>query len=207
MLCPRKIYTAQSEKRKHLPFLTVGCLVILFSCACTNVNAGWKESSYRTTLQNVLLEAEFQAGNLFRLRNLVNGQTLLYKDPNNLAVVIPLFGQTSVNLDSADIIQNVQSNSVQTTYSWSDGTVWNVNWSIDGADLVLQTSAQTPAAVDWLFINLTGADMTNHSVTAIDGYGVCHTMTAPYNGPLIASAGTPKNAMPLSHCQAMVTLF
>jgi hypothetical protein len=207
MMCFYKIGANQSKTEKNLPFLTIGCLIILSFCTWIKANATWKESSYRTTLQNGLLEAKFQAGNLFRLHDIINGQTLLYKDPNDLALVIPLFGETSVNLDSADISQNVQNDSVQTTYSWPDGTVWNINWSIDGADLVLQTSAQTPVAVDWFFINLTGADITNHSVTAIDSYGVCHTMTAPYSGPLIANAGTQKNAMPWSHCQAMVTLF
>lgn len=168
----------------------------------------WRQSEYMTTLQNITLRAKFQAGNLCELYDRVNGQTLLYKETNQLEAVIPLFGASSVHLDFADIAQTVQSDSVQTTYSWPDGTSWNIHWSFDGDDLVLQTSAQSPSAVAGFYINLSGCDMTDHSVTAIDGYGVCHTMTAPYTGALmVANGGTQKNAMPWTFCQPMVILF
>ena len=168
----------------------------------------WRQSQYLTTLENSTLRARFQAGNLFELYDLVTGQTLLYKDPAELDPTLLLFGSSSVNLDSADVTQDVQSDSVETTYSWPDGTSWNIGWSFDGGDLVLQNSAQSPSAVDGFYITLTGCNMTSHNLTAIDGYGLCHTMTAPYSGALmVAHGGTQKNAMPWTFCQPMVILF
>jgi len=168
-------------------------------------SGSWRQAQYQATLQNGSLQARFQAGQLYELRDLAFGDLLVSKDPNDLDSILPLFGQTSVSLDSATVSQTVEADSVHTTFSWADGTSWEITWSLDGGDLVLQTSAQSPFAVDGFYVILTGCDIAAHTLVAVDSYGTAHEMRAPYTGSVFG--GNQKNAMPWTLVQPLVVLF
>jgi hypothetical protein len=189
---------------KKFTLISVICLIFLQ----VSEASVWRNATYTNTLENSALRARFQAGNLYELTDLATAELLVNKSPATLPAVLSLFGSTSVDLDNASVAQTVTASSVETIYTWGDGTTWTVTWSLDGDDLVLNTSAHSPAAVDGMYINITGCDIASHSATAIDNYGKCHTMQAPYTGALMVNhGGTVKNSMPWGFAQTMIVLF
>jgi hypothetical protein len=187
-------------------------LILAVSLLCLQVSKAsvWRNVTYTNTLENSTLRARFQAGNLYELTDLATTEILVNINPGDLPAVIWLFGagSGSVNLDDAVVNQTVTANSIETAYTWADGTTWTITWSLDGSDLVLNTSAHSPTAVGGIYINITGCDIASHSATAIDNYGKCHTMRAPFTEPLLlANGGTVKFGMPWGFAQTMIVLF
>ena len=126
------------EKMKRIQVLWIG---VAFLVLCSTVFGGWQDAQYRTTLTNSTLEAKFQAGLIYSLQDLVNGDYLINENPSALNSYPCLFGSSSVSLLTATINQTVTAGSVDSTFLWPSGRSWTLNWSIDGDDLVLQTSA------------------------------------------------------------------
>ncbi|MHB0946573.1 MAG: hypothetical protein ACYC3B_05345 [Sedimentisphaerales bacterium] len=176
-------------------------LVISLICSAQVIYAGWADSTYNKTLSNSTLQAQFQAGNLYKLTNLATGQVLVNKSRFTLPATLYLFGSSSVNLNNATVVQTVSSTSVQTDYTWADGTTWRITWSLDGADLVLNTSAHSPTAKDGFFITLLACDIINHKLVTIDTNGYATAVTNPF------TSGGDKNSMPWSAPQPLVALF
>jgi hypothetical protein len=167
----------------------------------------WQSADLRVTLQSDTVEGKFQAGNLYELTNLSNGQKLINREPASLDAVLPIFGTTSVNLDAASVTHTATASSTATTYSWADGTTWGVNWSVDGDDLVLETSATTPQSVQLFSYFISGTDVINHNVISIGVNGVAHQSTGAFQGPLLTNAGTDQISAPQSQVQPLVALF
>lgn len=167
--------------------------------------SSWQAPQHQVTLSDGTLQARFQSGLLYDLRNISTGSVLLSVPPTSLDSIIPLFGSSGVNMNSATVSQTDTATTLDTTLSWGDGTTWTLEWSIVSGDLVLQMSAATPQPVDGIYLYITGCDIVNHTLVAADGYGVSHTMDAPFVGAVFG--GTVKNAMPWALPQPLVALF
>jgi hypothetical protein len=168
---------------------------------------GWQDAQLQQTLTSNTVEARFQAGNLYQLTNLATGQKLINLNPATLNAVLPIFGTTSVDLSQATVSQTLGPGSVSTTYTWTDGTAWQVDWSVDGDDIVLQTSAQTPSAVSLFSYFIDGADVVNHNVVAADVNGVSTASSGAFTGALLPQLGTSKTSNPQTAVQPLIALF
>ena len=167
----------------------------------------WLDPQFHATLSNSTLEAKFQAGLLYELRDTTDNTILLSKNPATIESTQPLFGQTGVTLDFAAVSQTATAAAIETHFSWTNGDSWHIHWTLDPAsqDLILQMSAQTPAPAEGLYTVLSGADITNHSLVTVDSYGRCHIMQAPFHGSQFG--GDLKNQMPHALVQPLVALF
>lgn len=165
----------------------------------------WQDAALQAVLANGSLQAKLQAGLIYELKDLLSGDILLSINPAQIAAVQPIFGTTQVNLSTASVAQTASSTLVTTTYTWSNGTVWHISWSIDGSDLVLQTSAQTPTAVPMFSYIIENTDIANHTLVTVDVNGVAHEMDAPFSGTQFG--GNDKASMPLTLVQPLVGLF
>jgi hypothetical protein len=195
-----------TRSQRYILTATISFLLVLhFSC---RAYGGWRDALYHTTLENSSLRAEFQAGLLYELENKATGDLLINLNPVSLSASHCLFGTSSVNLDIAAVSQIILSTSVQTTHTWGGGTSWDITWTLTNGDLILQTSAQSPSPVEMLFFNLTGCDIANYKLIAVDNHGASQEMNAPFNGALLlAHGGTNKCDMPGGFAQSLVTLF
>lgn len=178
-----------------------------FAQGGSNTGVNWQDAQLRQTLTSNTVEAKFQAGNLYELTNLATGQKLINMNPVSLDSVLPLFGTLSADLSQASVTQEVGPGSVNTTYTWANGTVWHVDWSVDGDDIVLDTYAQTPQAVSQFSYFINGADAVNHNIVAVDTNGVSNSSSGPFSGPLLAQYGTSKTSNPASGVQPLIVLF
>src|SRR5262249_17381172 len=140
-----------------------------------------------------------------QLKDLQSGQSLISMTPAQIPSVQPTFGTTSVDFSTATVTQTVTSTSIATTYTWPDGTVWHITWSIDGTDLVLQTSAQTPAAVPMFSYLMKGTDISNYTLVGLDSNSVGYDMHAPFTGSQID--GNDETSMPETSIGARVALY
>ncbi|MHB9071145.1 MAG: discoidin domain-containing protein [Sedimentisphaerales bacterium] len=187
-------------------------LALVFSLIFSTqpIYGAWRDAAYNQTLQNNTLEAKFQAGNLYKLTDIVTGHVFVNVIPANLPSTLYLFGSASVSLDSAtNVSQTVVSGSVQTDYTWSNGTTWRITWSISGNDIVLNTSAHNNTAVGGFYIALPPCDVANYTITGVDNRGICATsQPGTFSGPMFpSSGGSDRYAMPYSFAQTMVLLF
>ena len=174
-----------------------------------DISAGtWRDAQFQTTLSNSLLEAKFQAGILYSVRDLVTSEILLSKDPAGLDPTPYLFGSTAVSLAGAAVSHTVLADSVETVLTWGGGTSLTFDWSIDVDDLVLQMSAVSPSPIEQMFLNLSGCDIANHTLVAIDINGTGHEMSAPSTGALLlVNGGSLKWDMPSGFVQPLIVLF
>ena len=158
------------------------CMVLFaVSTACAITRDSWRSEVYRKTLRNDLLEAKFQAGFLYELRDLTYGGRLVSISPDELAAVLPVFGEHEVNLDECKVIQEATRNSIVTTVTAPDGALWRLCWSLDEAgDLILNTSAKTPKPVDQMRMIFGGCDIKEHTMVTICVYGVARPYRAPW---------------------------
>lgn len=160
-------------------------------------SAPWRAESNRVRLQNDSLEASFQAGFLYELKDRVTGRTLLSIDPSNLPAKLPLFGPPAdFSLDACLVTQESTANSVVVRLRAGDQTDWTLRWKIEPGkgDLILQSSAQCAKAVAEFRFPIFGCDITRHTLVWISGYGVGHTANAPWNDVVLGdpeSGGTP----------------
>ncbi|MFT5127802.1 MAG: hypothetical protein ACI8W8_001409, partial [Rhodothermales bacterium] len=142
----------------------------------------WNDAALQATISDGKLQASFQAGHPFDLRDLSTASVLLQNNPTTLPATINLFGGASVDLSQA--VANVSATATSATfqYLWLDGTTWNINWSFSGGDLVCSSDATTTAPVSEMAMNFFGADIANYSCVTIDGTGVSHEMAGSFTG-------------------------
>lgn len=196
--------------RKERCSLTIPAFlsVLLLLLLVVNADAGWRDLAYRNALENADLRVELQAGFIYQLEDKNTTDLLININPVNLSASHCLFGSSSVNLDTATVNQTIGAGYVETVFSWAGGTSWTMTWTLDNGDIVLQMSATSPSPVVTMFFNLTGCNIDDYKLVAIDNYGVAREMDAPYNGALLAAnGGTNKCAMSQGFAQSLVTLF
>src|SRR5882724_11355049 len=104
------------------------CLLLLFARGAALADA-WQDLSYRKILRNDSIEASFQAGQLFELKNLATGRMLISADPREMPANIPLFGSVRFDLGTCHVTQQSSENndSLQVILSAKDGTEWTLH--------------------------------------------------------------------------------
>lgn len=196
---PLNVYTATVQNAAHAAYRV--------QTDPTPVISVWDSPAQRATLQAGTIRARLQAGIPYELSNPATGRKLADLAPDALDSVVPIFGVTSVNLDQATVSQVIRSESTDTTYTWPDGTAWHITWSLDGDDLVLAVSAQTPQPVELFSYFISGLDLVGHSVVGVDVNGVAQESGGPFSGPLFANAGSSKTSAPQTFVQPLLALF
>jgi len=165
----------------------------------------WRSEAYRRTLRNDSLEAKFQAGIIYELKDLTHGGKLISMSPGDLAPIWPVFGEHEVNLDECKVTQEATQNSVGTTFTAPDGTSWQLNWSLDASgDLVFNTWAETPKPVDQIRMIFAGCDIEEHTMVTICVYGVARPYRAPWRDTF-GNVSTTDYARSMNH--PLVALF
>ena len=106
----------------------VTCLMLL---ACVEITFAdtWRDSSYRASLANKSMEARFQCGIIYELKDLTNGQKLILLEPDKLPAAMPLFGAKSINLNECEISYKTNGTSISCMYKSTGGISWTLEWS------------------------------------------------------------------------------
>jgi hypothetical protein len=164
----------------------------------------WRDVSYRNTLTATNIQAKFQAGLLYELKNPATAETLLSIDPATLSASQAIFGSSGVNLDASTVNQTVTSTSVNTTITFTGGGSWTINWSLNGNDLVLQTSATSTSSVTMFAYTIDNGDISTKKLVTVDQNGTGHAIQAPYTGNVF---GGDRTSMPATMTQPLVALF
>lgn len=160
--------------------------------------AGWRDVSNRAALLNDRLEARLQSGILYQLIDRSNGRNLLSIDPSQLPGMLPVFGQgNSIDLDSCAVTVQSTSTTVTSQFTSPGGATWQLDWAIEAGagDLVLQASATSPTPVGEFRYIFHGANIVDHNMVWVNGYGQGEEARAPWTGYLLADplvGGSPQ---------------
>lgn len=167
----------------------------------------WNSPANRVTLKNSAIEASFQSGLLYRLKDLATGRELLTVKPENLLSSMIVFDQVPTDLNTSKVTQKVSANTVTSSWAAADGSTWETHWSIEGGkgDLILKSSGKPVKPVEQFRAIFSGADITERSLVYANVYGVGRMESAPWNGTFL---GDPeKDGSPNGHPQPLVALF
>lgn len=167
----------------------------------------WRDTKERVQLHNDAIEADFQAGILYRLKDLATGEILVTADPADLTSKLPLFGKSQIDLDTCGIAQNQSDNSLDTRITSRDGVTWELHWMIEPGkgDLVLRNSAIATHPVEEMRVLFFGCDIANHALVWVDANGVGKSCRAPWTGDFL---GNPvSTGAPWSFVHPLVSLF
>ncbi len=167
----------------------------------------WRDGYQRATLKNSALEACFQAGLLYQLKDVPTGKLLVSFDPQKFPSQLMIFDQTLSNLDGAVVTAKTTRSSVATTYKFADGNLLTLKWSIQPGkgDLVLQTTTKTIKPIEQLRYTIFGCDIVDRALVWISGYGAGNVMRAPWTSSQI---GDPqKDGAPGAYPHPVVALF
>jgi len=173
-----------------------------------NIDATWRDSLWQTTLSNEAIEATFQAGIPIQIDDRAKGETLLSIDPAELPSILNLFGSSGVDLDTCAVSHEVYDDRIRVHWEAEDGTQVTLDWSLDTekGDLVLRSSAKTPAPIEEFRFIFFGCDIGEHSLTWVNQLGIGHHIRGPREGRLFI--GDPqKDSCPGSQIHPMVALF
>src|SRR5437773_1491102 len=146
----------------------IPALMLWFGAAVGLANApnDWRAADKRAVLKNDSMEASFQSGLLYQLKDRRSGDTLLSVDPADLPSKFPLFGSAQIDLDDSTVTQEAKGNSLISRIHIANGTDLELRWSAEpgSGDLVLQTSARCPKPVDEMRILFFGCDIARHNL-------------------------------------------
>ena len=184
------------------PYVLVGVLAL----APSLVHAlSWKNLANRQALSNATLTAKVQGGFLYELIDNNTGFKLVNNHPASLSSVLPIFGSTQLDLAQASATLTARTpTSLNYHLSWPGGISWNINWSINGTDLVLNTSASPSSAVPMLSFLIEGCDISSHQLVMVDVNGVASSFNSGWAGVF----GDPnKQQMPQTFVHPLVALF
>jgi hypothetical protein len=204
---PRQNSLAASQPMRVCKGAIFLAIVHCAALAMAQSSAPWRAVTWRTTLKNDAIEADFQSGLLYELKDAVTGKVFAYTDPANIPASPPLFGKLSMDLDACQVIQNASGNSLSTQFLARDGSQWELRWTIEpgSGDLVLQTSAHAPRPVDEMRVLFFGCDIAEHQIAWVDAGGVGRAVRAPWNDNFI---GDPlSSGAPWTFVQPLVALF
>ena len=198
--------------------LTTQCTLLAVAISLTTANGSaadanaartgnWREPAHQTTLKNDALEACFQAGLLYSLKDLATGKSLLSIVPGELPSELLIFDVAPTNLDACTVATEASEDAIATNYRLPNGNAWRLRWSIEKSrgDLILQASARTATPVEQLRYTLFGCDIAYHALVWVTAYGTSQVMRAPWSGVQI---GDPqKDSIPSAYCHPLVALF
>lgn len=168
--------------------------------------AAWAREK-KASLSNDALEADFQAGFLYKLKDRKSGKVLLSIDPEALPSTIPLFGPSGpLDLNGCKVTQEEKPSELEVLFKTSDGTEYHVHWKMESGagDLILQASAKSPVPVEQMHVVLEGGDITRSQLVWVDGYGVGQVMRAPWSDMKL---GDPRKHASNSQAFPLVALF
>lgn len=174
-----------------------------FGAGSSTPQGGWRDAAQRVTLRSEGLEATFQGGQLVALRLQEADTALLHAIRHE--PIIALFGNRSLNLDTAEVSQQIAGKTLACRYTWPDGSSWDLAWKLEAdGDLILRTSAKVSKPVDRMIIAFPACDLSQHALTVVSNFGVGVQMKGPWNGKFGAD-GT--DAFRPGYVQPIVALF
>lgn len=183
-------------------FVLVGVLSLLPGLADA---LNWQDLGNRASLSNAKLTAKVQGGFLYELVESTANFKLVNNNPAFLTSVLPVFGSTQLNLAQADVTLT-SSTLTNLTYhlTWAGGISWEIDWSIEGSELVLRTSAVPGSTAQMFSFLIEGCDIASYQLVMVEHNGIAETFNSVWNG----SFGDPnKLQMPQSAVQPLVALF
>ena len=87
----------------------------------------WQDPSKRIVLKNDSMQASFQSGLLYLLKDRKTNQILLQVDPAKLPAKLPLFSNTrTIDLDTCTVSQQAKDDSLVSQIRAPDGTEWEL---------------------------------------------------------------------------------
>ncbi|MHB9071585.1 MAG: DUF6259 domain-containing protein [Sedimentisphaerales bacterium] len=188
-------------------FLIFVVCLMLFACVEMTFAANWRDSSYQASLANASIEAKFQGGIIYELKDLTTGQKLISLEPDKLLAAMPLFGPKPIDLDKCEISQKTGSTSISCVYKSTGGISWTLEWSIEpgNGDIILHSKATSEQPVEELRILIPGCDIKDYTSVGITGYGTGAAVNAPWDSVFV---GDPeKDSSPMVYPHPMVALF
>jgi len=169
--------------------------------------SSWRDISHRTVLANNALEARFQSGLLYQLKDISSGKLLISIDPQKLPSQLLIFDLTPTDLDSCSVKTKTTDNSLAAVYKLPDGNELQLRWRIGRGkgDLVLQLSSRTAKPAEHIRYTLFGCDITDKGLVWINAYGAGQMMHAPWSGVQIGD--TQHDGLPNAYPNPLVALF
>ena len=183
---PSKTNGVMSERMlpKLLLYMLMTCLVIDSGGILAKAGAlgSWRNITNRTTLENDALQARFQAGLLYELKDRVTGKTLISIDPEKLPAEMAIFGKSGFNLDECTISQKVTADSFVSVYVGAKKIRWELHWSIETGqgDLILESSGRTTEPVNQISVSFSGCDIMDHKLITVSNYGAGLEFVGPW---------------------------
>ena len=146
----------------------------------------WRDKSLDTDLSSGKLTARFQGGMLYKLVDKISGKTLVSIDPSTIGPKVPLFGDTSVNLNAFAVEQSKTAGALCVTYTWMSAIKWLIKWHVaaDGS-LVLESWVKTTEPAKEFRISIPGCDLTTHTLMLSNENDLGSQATAPWNGEIV----------------------
>ncbi len=186
----------------------VASLLVAICLAAVPVGAAsWRDASNRSALQNDALDARFQAGMLYALKDRATGQVLLAIEPEKLPSQMLIFDKIPTDLDSCKVAIHAVATTVQASYQLPSGDALQLRWSIEPGkgDLVLQVSSKTAQPIEELRYTFVGCDIASRALVWVSALGAGNVMRAPWND---VQLGDPqKDQSPGAYPQPLVALF
>ncbi len=187
--------------------LCAGMVLGVMTAGAASAAGFWRDESNRSFLKNAAIEAKFQSGMLYELKDAVTGKFLVSIDPGQLPSQLVIFDKTVSNLDGAEVSVKAARNSVTATYTLVDGNQLTLKWSMESgkSDLILNASSRTAKPLEQIRYTLFGCDITNYAMVWINAYGASHVVHSPWNEVFL---GDPqKDDIPSANPQPPVALF
>src|SRR5437762_9292809 len=149
---------------RSLPFLLAWAFIFAPLHA-----ADWQDQSNRAVLRNESLEASFQSGLLYQLKDLSTGEVLLSVEPGKLPSKLSLFGKRQIDLAGCTCSASAMPTKLTSQFKSSDGSEWVLNWRIEpaGGDLIFSSSAKSAEPVDDMRGLLFGCDISRHKLVSV----------------------------------------
>src|SRR2546425_684303 len=98
-----------SHRQRCCKMLLICVMQLAAACGTARAASSWGDPSYRIILKNDAIEARFQAGLLYELRDVRNGKALIALDPKDLPHKLFVFGAAEIDLDSCKIAQEAKA--------------------------------------------------------------------------------------------------
>ncbi len=183
------------------------CVLVCMLAIPAAHGASWRDPSNRATLKNDALEASFQSGLIYSLKDRATGKTLLAIDPAKLPSQLLIFDTTPTDLDGCKVAVKSSGSAIEATWQLPNGNALGLRWSIEpkNGDLVLQASSRTAETIEQIRYTLFGCDIAEYGLVWVSAYGGAQVQHAPWNETQI---GDPqKDGIPGGYPHPLVALF
>lgn len=186
--------------------LTVGLVYCVMGQ--TEAASDWRSDTFRATLTNEMIHAEFQAGQLVVLENRQSGRRLIDLDLSTASSQYPAYGETNLDLDGADVrLEKPSPHSVVTYVESKSGDTFQFKWAIEPGqgDLVMHANSRSARPLEQLRVNIRGCDLAWHRLIMVGGNGESHEAVAPTHGLIYGDPAT--EGFSFRSVQPLVMLF